>query len=363
MDFSSYQILDSILAAFVNAANTGFNLLSGEVFYLTSALMLMAILFTGYKIMFGDSSEIVTAGKRLLLWTVIIYLTNTWADNTDLIRQTALELGIRASGSSNAVSALSPSRIVDLGAEQMGTLLEVASAAGGILGIVGAPMDTLILTIAGLVIFIAFLIVALQLMITIIEFKLLTLASFILIPFGILTRTSFLMERALGYVASSALKFLTLAFVLSITVNIVQDFALNAHQQIDIDVGTGLRMMAVAIVIAGLSITIPAAAASLITGGPSLGVGALAGGAAVGAAVGVGAAGAGAAAVSGGRAGLTGGQGMMERVQAAFGAGSPPLSSAGSLVGKGAGVSAGAAASQAPRGGIGETTPQSGEIT
>lgn len=361
MDFSSYQILDSILGAFVDATNTGFELLNGEVVYLTTILMVIAVTFTGFKVMLGGSSEMITAGRRVMLWSVVIYITNTWADNTDLIRNTALELGLRASGSGGIGNRLTPSRIVDLGAEQMGTLLEVASNAGGVLGIVGAPMDTLILGLAGLVIFISFLIIALQLMITIIEFKLLTLAAYVLIPFGILTRTNFLMERSLGYVASSALKFLTLAFVLAITVGIVEDFALNTHQDLDIDVGTALRMMAVAIVIAGLSITIPAAAASLISGGPSLGIGALAGGAAVGAAAGIGIAGAGAAAVSGGAAASGGASGMMSKIQAALGQGGSTLSTAGSLTGKASGVSAGAAASQGPRGGIGETSPGTGD--
>ncbi|MCE8000521.1 MAG: hypothetical protein HEP70_16810 [Rhodobiaceae bacterium] len=363
MDFSSYKVLDSILAVFVNAANTGFNLLSGEVVYLTTILMVIAIAFTGFKVTLGGSSEMITAGRRAMLWTVVIYLTNTWADKTDLIRQTALELGLRASGNtaSDIGGALAPSYIVDLGAQQMITLMNIASDSGGVLGVVGAPLDTLVLGFAGIVIFIAFLIMALQLMITIIEFKLLTLASFILIPFGILTRTNFLMERSLGYVASAALKFLALAFVLAISINIVEDFALNAHKTINIDVGTGLRMMAVAIVIAGLSISIPAAAASLVTGGPSLGIGALAGGAAVGAAAGVGIAGAGAAAASGASAASGNAGSLMSRVQSALSAGGGALQTPGSLVTKATGVSAGAAASQGPRGGIGETSPGTGD--
>jgi len=360
MDFSSYQILDSILGAFVDATNTGFELLNGEVVYLTTILMVIAVTFTGFKVMLGGSSEMITAGRRVMLWTVVIYLTNTWSDNTDLIRKTASELGLRAS-SSSVGDRLLPSFIVDLGAKQMVTLMNVASESGGVLGVVGAPFDTLVLGFAGIVIFIAFLIMALQLMITIIEFKLLTLASFVLIPFGILTRTNFLMERSLGYVASAALKLLTLSFVLAISIGIVEDFALHAHRTLEIDAATGLRMMAVAIVIAGLSVTIPAAAASLISGGPSLGIGALAGGAAVGAAAGIGIAGAGAAAVSGGAAASGGASGMMSKIQAALGQGGSTLSTAGSLTGKASGVSAGAAASQGPRGGIGETSPGTGD--
>lgn len=355
MDFSSYKILDSILGAFVNATNTGFDLLGSDVLNLTTVLMVIAVTFTGFKVMLGGSSEMITAGRRVMLWTVVIYLTNTWADNTDLIRKTATELGLRAS-SSSVGDKLLPSFIVDLGAKQMVTLMNVASESGGVLGLVGAPFDTIVLGFAGIVIFIAFLIMALQLMITIIEFKLLTLASFILIPFGILTRTNFLMERSLGYVASAALKLLTLSFVLAISISIVEDFALHAHRTLDIDAATGLRMMAVAIVIAGLSVTIPAAAASLISGGPSLGIGALAGGAAVGAAAGVGVVGAGAAAATGGAAAAGNAGGLMAQVQAAMGTGGGTLKSAGFLVGKASGVSAGAAASQGPRGGIGETS-------
>ena len=363
MDFSSYEVLNSITGVFVNAANTGFSLLSGDVLYLTTVLMVIAVTFTGFKVMLGGSAEMITAGRRVMLWSIVIYLTNTWADNTDLIRETALELGFRASGQTagNIGGALSPSYIVNLGAQQTDILLTVASDAGGVLGIVGAPLDTLLLAISGIVVFVAFLIIALQLMITIIEFKLLTLAAYVLIPFGIITRTNFLMERSLGYVASAALKFLALAFILSISISIVEDFALHASRSIDIDVATGLRMVAVSIVIAGLSISIPATAAGLITGGPSLGIGALAGGAAVGAAAGVGIAGAGAAAASGASAASGNAGSLMSRVQSALTAGGGALQTPGSLVTKATGVSAGAAASQGPRGGIGETSPGTGD--
>src|SRR5208283_1278037 len=49
-----------------------------------------------------------------------------------------------------------------------------------------------------------------------IEFKLTTLAGFVLVPFGLFGRTAFLAERVLGNVVSSGVKILVLAVIVGI---------------------------------------------------------------------------------------------------------------------------------------------------
>src|SRR6201999_4193245 len=52
--------------------------------------------------------------------------------------------------------------------------------------------------------------------ITLIEFKLTTLAGFVLIPFGLFGKTAFAAERVLGNVISSGIKVLVLAVIVGI---------------------------------------------------------------------------------------------------------------------------------------------------
>jgi hypothetical protein len=63
---------------------------------------------------------------------------------------------------------------------------------------------------------IAFFILAIQLFVTLIEFKLTTLAGFVLIPFGLFGKTAFMAERVLGNVISSGIKVLVLAVIIGI---------------------------------------------------------------------------------------------------------------------------------------------------
>ena len=57
---------------------------------------------------------------------------------------------------------------------------------------------------------------AIQLFVGLIEFKLTTLAGFVLVPFGLFGRTAFLAEKVLGNVVSSGVKILVLAVIVGI---------------------------------------------------------------------------------------------------------------------------------------------------
>ena len=63
-----------------------------------------------------------------------------------------------------------------------------------------------------------------QLFVSLIEFKLTTLAGFVLVPFGLFGRTAFLAERVLGNVVSSGIKILVLAVIIGIGSTIFNQF-------------------------------------------------------------------------------------------------------------------------------------------
>ena len=80
---------------------------------------------------------------------------------------------------------------------------------------VGNLTDALILGLAMIGIMLAFAVLALQIIVTLLEFKIVTLGGFVLLPFGIWSKSAFLAERPLGFVVSSGLKVLALAIVVS----------------------------------------------------------------------------------------------------------------------------------------------------
>jgi type IV secretion system protein TrbL len=118
----------------------------------------------------------------------------------------------------------------------------------------------------------AFFVLAVQLFITIIEFKLTTLAGFVLVPFALFGKTAFLAERVLGNVITSGIKLMVLAIVVGIGSNIFGTIVTPASGAITLNhlVSTILAALAVF----GLAIFVPGIAAGLVTGAPQLGAGA-----------------------------------------------------------------------------------------
>ena len=140
---------------------------------------------------------------------------------------------------------------------------------------------------------------AIQLFVTLIEFKLTTLAGFVLVPFGLFGRTAFLAEKVLGNVVSSGVKVLVLAVIVGIGSTIFSQFTSGFNNPPTID--DALTLILAALALLGLSIFGPGIANGLIAGGPQLGAGAAVG---TGLAVaGIGAAGVGLAAGGLGAAG------------------------------------------------------------
>ena len=72
------------------------------------------------------------------------------------------------------------------------------------------------LLFAWALVILAFFILSIQLFVTLIEFKLATLAGFVLIPFGLFGKTSFMAEKVLGNIISSGIKVLVLAVIIAV---------------------------------------------------------------------------------------------------------------------------------------------------
>ena len=131
------------------------------------------------------------------------------------------------------------------------------------------------LLIAWLIVVISFFIMAIQLFVSLIEFKLTTLAGFVLVPFGLFGRTAFLAEKVLGNVVSSGVKVLVLAVIVGIGSTIFGQFTNGFNNPPTIS--DALTLILAALSLLGLAIFGPGIANGLIAGGPQLGAGAAVG--------------------------------------------------------------------------------------
>ena len=211
-------------------------------------------------------------------------------------------LGLKASAATiSATDLMRPGFVAATGFKASQPLLDQAGSLMGFTSFFDNVVTITVLLIAWLIVLLAFFILSVQLFITIIEFKLTTLAGFVLVPFALFGKTSFLAERVLGNVMTSGIKLMVLAIVVGVGSTLFG--TISAPPTGDITLEQAAAHILAAIAVFGLAIFAPGIAAGLISGAPQLGAGAAVGTAAGLAAAGVaGAAGAGALA----RAGMAG---------------------------------------------------------
>ncbi len=134
----------------------------------------------------------------------------------------------------------------------------------------------MVLLIAWVIVVLSFFILAVQLFITILEFKLTTLAGFVLVPFALWNKTAFLAERVLGNVVASGIKLMVLAVIVGIGTTFFHAFiqALPGHEP---SLKDAMTLVLASLSLFGLGIFGPGIATGLVAGAPQLGAGAVIG--------------------------------------------------------------------------------------
>src|SRR5246500_191445 len=146
----------------------------------------------------------------------------------------------------------------------------------GYVGVIENFIQIVVLLFRWIVGLLPFFILAIQLFITLIDFKLTTLAGFVLIPFGLFGKTAFAAERVLGNVISSGVKVLVLAVIVGIGSTLFSQFTAGfGGNQPTIE--DAMSMVLAALSLLGLGIFGPGIANGIVSGGPQLGAGAAVG--------------------------------------------------------------------------------------
>jgi type IV secretion system protein TrbL len=294
------NVIDRFLDAFIRYIDSGFGLLGGDVGFLTSVLIGIDITLAGlFWAMGGEDNIIGRFIKKILYVGAFALILNSFSTLTDIIFRSFAGLGLVAGGGTlGPDDLLKPGRLAATGFEAAHPLLEQISTLLGFTTFFDNFLTIAMLLIAWLIVIVAFFILAVQMFVTILEFKLTSLAGFVLVPFALWNRTSFLAECVLGNVVSSGVKVMVLAVIVGIGSGFFAEFT-QALQGQEPDIGTAMSLMLASLAIFGLGIFGPSIASALVAGAPQLGAGAAIGTAAL---AGGGLAVSGAAALSGGRA-------------------------------------------------------------
>lgn len=332
------SVIDRFTETFSRYIDSGFGLLSGEVSFLSSTLVVIDLTLAGLAwSVRADDQILVTLAKKILYVGAFAFIIGNFKGLADIIFNSFSGIGLKASGGTLSPADLArPGFVAAAGFTAAHPLLEEASQFSGFDVLTNLP-TIVILLFCWIVIVLAFFVLSIQLFVTLIEFKLTTLASFILVPFALWGKTAFLAEKTLGNVVASGVKVMVLAIIVGIGSTIFGQLASTLTRPVDI--ASAMSLLLAALALFGLGIFGPGIAAGLVSGAPQLGAGSAAGTVAGAAAVAIG----GGAVAMGGLRMAAGGS--MTAVRSAA-----SLSGASSI---GGGAARAAAAEQPPGGGAG----------
>ncbi|CRD63535.1 P-type conjugative transfer protein TrbL [Stenotrophomonas thermophila] len=287
-------IIDRFLNTFSTYIDSGFGLLRGEVAFLTATLvaidMTLAGLYWALGHATGQGEDVITKLIRKVLYVgAFAYIIGNFNWLASIVFRSFAGLGMTATGSLSMETFLQPGRLAKTGIDAGMPILDQISEMAGFPEVFINMTPIVVMFLAWLVVIVCFFVLAVQLFITLIEFKLTTLAGFVLVPFALWNKTAFLAEKVLGNVVSSGVKVLVLAVIVGIGTGLFAEFQVTPDEP---SIDHALVVMLASLALLALGIFGPGIATGLISGGPQLGAGAMAGAAlgAAGTAVAVGAA-------------------------------------------------------------------------
>src|SRR5574340_584066 len=297
------SVIDHFLDVFSQYIDSGFGLLHGEVAFLTATLVVIDMTLAGLFWAMGGEDVIGKLIKKTLYVGAFAFIIGNFNSLAGILFHSFAGLGLVASGSTlTQAQFLQPGHLAKVGVDAAQPIMAQISDLTGFPEVF-ANLDVIsVLFLAWLVVIVSFFVLAVQLFVTLIEFKLTTLAGFVLVPFALWNKTAFLAEKVLGNVVSSGIKVLVLAVIVGIGTGLFAEFQVTPNEP---SVDHALVVMLASLAMLALGIFGPGIATGLVSGAPQLGAGAMAGAAmgAAGTAVAVGAAatGVGSAVVAGAR--------------------------------------------------------------
>jgi len=270
------SIIDQFLAVFSRYIDSGFGLLHGEVMYLSTTLIAIDMTLAGLFWAMGGEEVLVRLIRKTLYVGAFAYIIGNFNTLAGIVFRSFAGLGLLASGASMSMANfLQPGRLAQVGVSAGQSILQQIGTMTGFTAVFSNLDVIVVLLLAWIVVVISFFVLAVQLFVTLIEFKLTTLAGFVLVPFALWNKTAFLAEKVLGNVVSSGIKVLVLAVIVGVGSTMFGQF--QTPSPADPSLNHALALMLGALTLLGLGIFGPGIATGLVSGAPQLGAGAVAG--------------------------------------------------------------------------------------
>ncbi|PWC38048.1 type IV secretion system protein [Azospirillum sp. TSO22-1] len=261
MDVSALSVVLHQLTA---AVVTGLGLLGPDV--QTALRLLMMLSYTLALLLWLFEGKAAVHGpflRMLLKFAAIGALVEWFPAGSAALMQAAAQQGLNLVPG-GGFSLDDPGYIAHLGIQAVIPLMQRVKEMLGPVDFFLNFVEIVIFLLAALVVIVSFCILAIQVFLAFLEYRLLSLAAYLAIPFAVLGPTSFVAERAIGYIAATALKLLVLGCVIAMCSATL--LALTFAGTPTLAQAFGVAVLAAAIFV--LAIKAPRAAAGLVNGGP-----------------------------------------------------------------------------------------------
>ena len=277
-------VFDQILYQFETIATGGIPQVRGLVmatFWLLATIDACMAFLTNLE----DGNHFKILIQKCLKIGFWLFMVNEWGTFCDVILNGFIQVGSVIGSGASFTLMQHPSQVVGQGLVTLKPILDYESKMTTGWMEVMAHFPILMAGILSYLIgCLAYIILAIQIVLTYVEFFLVCALFTLFVPFGVTRWTSFLAEKAIGGVIAYGVKLMVLAAIVSIIPDV-----LNAYTVTELTDENALTWMvslvAVAMLLAFLAWSAPGLAAAVMTGGPALTAGGAVG-VAAGAAIG-----------------------------------------------------------------------------
>lgn len=251
------------LDQFIAVADTGFGLIQGDVNFVLNALIAISITLAGVQWALIGEAPMAPFFRKVLFVGLFAFLVNNWDGLVTAINQSGAMLGLKAGGGGLTLADLhNPGRVAGIGTELFGKTVALSDGMNILIDFV--PLVTIY--IAAVFVALGFFILALQIFVSLIAFKLGSLAAFVALPWGIFSGTAWIAERPLGWVAGCAIRLFILGLIASISLAFVE----TLPETFTLDEGGALNVLLFGLTILALAWFAPQLANDVMQGQPHL---------------------------------------------------------------------------------------------
>ena len=260
-----FNTLTLTMQHFITAFSGGYGRLQGAAQSLLAILVGIEIVLLGLWTALGGGDNVVHVFKKILHIGFWVWIVQSYPTLCKAFVDSLVQAGLVAGGGGNASLLLDPSRLAGYGLDATEPLTQKVADLG-----LPDVSELFVFGFGYLAILACFFIMAINVFLAVLEYYLFAALVGIFLPFGLLSPTKFLAEKAVGAVVSASVKLMVLAFVTAVIDPVLQNVRFTGPNITFNDLWSTLLTVCALMFFCWKA---PHLAASLLGGSPHLGTG------------------------------------------------------------------------------------------